>query len=68
MQQSTEIRGLTLDEARSLLGGISAPTLHRLINSGLLDTYRVGRRRFVPLQAVHAYMEQHMENKAEAAK
>lgn len=58
---STIQRGHTLDEARQLLGGISAPTLHKIIRAGELVTYTIGRRRFVQGQAIHEYMERHKD-------
>lgn len=54
-------RGHSLEEARALLGGISAPTIHKIIKSGDLDTYTVGRRRFVTSQAIHEYMDRHKD-------
>lgn len=61
MNTNTTQRGHTLEEARQLLGGISAPTLHKLINSGELVTFTIGRRRFVQSQAIFDYMERHRD-------
>lgn len=42
--------------ARQLLGGIAQPTIYRLIASGKLRTFRVGRRRFVSDDAIRDYI------------
>ena len=38
---------LSRDQARQFLGGVSLPTLDRLIHTGRLRVIRIGRRRFI---------------------
>lgn len=61
MNTSNAQRGHTLEETRQILGGISAPTLHKIINNGELVTFTIGRRRFVQSQAIQEYMERHKD-------
>lgn len=55
--------GYSLDQARAMLGGISAPTIHKIINNGELATYTVGRRRFVTSDAIADYVARHSTTK-----
>lgn len=47
---------VTIREACKVLGGISHVTVYRLINSGELRSFRVGRRRLVSIDAIHDYI------------
>lgn len=46
----------SIEEARSLLGGISRITIYALLNSGELASVIIGRRRFVPAGAITAFI------------
>lgn len=46
----------TIAEARQLLGGIAPATIHALIASGKLRTFKLGRRRFVSDDAIRDYI------------
>lgn len=43
---------LTVKEQRAALGGISAPTYYRLIQSGHLRTFLIGKRRYATPEAI----------------
>lgn len=53
---------VSIAEARSLLGGIANGTIYRLIETGALRTFRVGRRRLVGIDAIHDYIARAEEN------
>jgi excisionase family DNA binding protein len=46
-----------VDEARSLLGGISRKSIYDLINSGELKTVMIAGRRLVPKEALYRLIE-----------
>lgn len=46
---------LTLKEASTLLR-IPPPTLHELLNAGAIQSYRVGRRRYIPGESAAAFI------------
>jgi hypothetical protein len=45
-------RLLSVDDARTLLGGISRDRIYREIGAGRLRTVTAGRRRLVPMSAI----------------
>ena len=59
-----EKRGFTLDEAREYLGGLSRPTLYRMIRDGLLKTYHLGTRVFVVRESMDALVDEQIEEDA----
>jgi len=46
----------SVEEARSLLGGISRATIYELLNNGELSSVVIGRRRFIPAGAITAFI------------
>lgn len=46
----------SIEEARSLLGGISRMTIYELLNGGELASLVIGRRRFIPAGAIAAFI------------
>jgi excisionase family DNA binding protein len=46
----------SVEEARSLLGGISRVTIYELLNNGELASVTIGRRRFIPAGAITAFI------------
>lgn len=46
-----------VDEARYLLGGIGRTNLYSLISSGKLESVKIGKRRLVRVQSIHALVE-----------
>ena len=48
---------MSINETREMLG-ISRTTIYRLIETGTLDTVRIGRRRLVGLSSVEALASQ----------
>ncbi len=46
----------SIEDARFLLGGISRMTIYQLLNNGELASVVIGRRRFVPAAAIHAFI------------
>jgi len=46
----------SIEEARSLLGGISRVTLYELLNNGELSSVTIGRRRLIPAGAITAFI------------
>lgn len=55
-QQAITRCALPIEEARQVLGGLGRVALYRLINSGALRTFTVGRRRFVSEQAIREFI------------
>jgi excisionase family DNA binding protein len=62
-EASTKIekRGLSLNEACEYLGGISRPTLYRLMGDGDICLYHINRRRFCLKRDLDAYIENRLE-------
>ena len=56
LDNSPNRAAVSIAEARSLLGGIANGTIYRLIDTGELRTFRVGRRRLVGINAIHDYI------------
>ena len=52
-----EKKGLSVDESCMYLGGLSRPTLYRLLAQGVLRSYRIGTRRFCLRVDLDAYLE-----------
>ena len=53
-------KGLTMDEACIYLGGISRPTMYRLMNDGL-PTYTIGSRRYFLISVLDTFLERQSE-------
>ena len=45
-----------IDEARERLGGISRNTIYELMSSGRLASVKIGRRRFIPSEALESFV------------
>ena len=56
-KQSKQTALLTIDEACKRLGGLSRWSVYRLINAKQLESVKPNRRRFVPADAVEAYID-----------
>ena len=57
LQPNTSPRGaLKLNEARQYLGGVSAPTLHRLIKRGLIRPNRSLRHLLFPVAELDRFL------------
>jgi len=54
-------KGLSINEAKVYLGGISHMQVYRLIHSGDLRSYKIGTRRFVQLDSLNDYITQQLE-------
>jgi len=46
----------TIEEARERLGGISRNTIYKLLRSGKLASVPIGRRRFIPGNAIESFV------------
>lgn len=46
----------SIEDARSLLGGISRMTIYQLLNEGELESLMIGRRRFIPAGAIATFI------------
>ena len=46
----------SVEEARSLLGGISRVTIYDILNSGELSSVTIGCRRLIPAVAITAFI------------
>ncbi len=67
MQDMSPTRAaVSVAEAREMLGGIANATIYRLIGSGELRTFRVGRRRLVGVEAIQDYIS-HAEHNGQPA-
>jgi len=49
---------LNVKEQRRALGDISPPTYYKLVASGELKTFTIGRRRYATPEACRAYIQQ----------
>jgi len=59
--QLLDVRGMSISDSQKYLGGVSHQTLYRLINTKALQTYKVGRRRFVYLDSLNNYVQNQRE-------
>ena len=48
----------TVNEARALLAGMSRAVLYEEINSGRLRSFKRGRRRYIPADALRDYVKE----------
>ncbi|WP_096905549.1 AlpA family transcriptional regulator [Dietzia sp. WMMA184] len=56
--QETPTRHLaTIDEARTALGGIGRSTLYKLVQNGELTKVSIGRRGFITIDSIDAYVD-----------
>ena len=53
-RQGGESRLLSVDDVSRTLGGITRRQVYRMIESGELESVKLGRRRLVPADAVEA--------------
>ena len=58
-------RGLTMEEACGYIGGISRPTMYRLMAHGSVSSYTIGTRRYFLRDSLDAYLEQRLEEEVE---
>ena len=62
MKRSTATEGTekgplyTIDEARAQLGRISRNTIYDLLRNGELASVQIGRRRFIPVAVLEAFI------------
>lgn len=49
---------LKLNEACEYLGGISRPTLYRLLHDGKIPSFMIGKRRYFRRESLDEYMSQ----------
>ena len=54
---TTEKNALSVLESCEYLGGISRPTLYRLLGRGELSSFGVGSRRFITKESLDKYIE-----------
>jgi len=63
MSKRIENQGaLKLREARQYLGGLSVPTMHRLIKRGLLSPNRSTRHLLFPVSELDRFLREGMSN------
>lgn len=66
---AVKIRELySIEEARSLLGGIGREQIYGLLNSGELSSVTIGRRRFIPAGAIASFIAVSATNTAPSAR
>ena len=59
MNKNVEQRGaLTLAEACAYLGGISRPTIYKLLGEGKIPSFTIGTRRYFRRESLDEYMSQ----------
>ncbi len=47
----------TVNEARALLAGMSRAVFYNEVNSGRLRSFKLGRRRYIPADALRDYVK-----------
>ncbi|MCL0043417.1 helix-turn-helix domain-containing protein [Dehalococcoidia bacterium] len=62
MQQKTEKRAYTMQEASAYLGGVSRPTLYKLISDGDLRSFHIGTRRYFTKESLDDYINDRIDN------
>ena len=56
MRTKGTVAAVSVTEAKRMLGGIAQATIYRLINSGKLKTFRIGKRRMISVLAIDQYI------------
>ena len=54
--KETDMRLISIKEARELLGGIGHWKIYQLINNGILKTVKIGKRRFFRIKTIYDYI------------
>jgi excisionase family DNA binding protein len=54
-------RGFTFAEALEYLGGISRPTMYRLLGDGALASYRIGIRRYFTKESLDKFIDERVK-------
>ena len=49
-------RGYTMDAACGYLGGISRPTMYKLMGDGDVSSYRIGRRVYITKESLDEFI------------
>lgn len=65
MTTHTPLGVATVNEARALLGGLSAERFYKLINSGELTSFKNGSKRYVSHAAIADFIAQREQADAE---
>jgi excisionase family DNA binding protein len=58
MKPEIEKRALTVEETCRYLGGISRPTLYRLLGEGELESFHIGTRRYFTRESLDQWINQ----------
>jgi len=62
--QETTDHLVSLREACQRLGGISRPTLYKILSAGEIGSVEIGRRRMIPTSDIRAYIDRHSTKRA----
>ena len=54
-------RGMSMAEACEYLGGISRPTMYRLLGDGALASYTIGSRRFFTKDSLDKFIDKRLK-------
>ena len=54
-------RGMSMDEACAYIGGVSRPTMYRLMGQGALSSYMIGNRRYFLRDELDEFLLRMME-------
>ena len=60
VKDQQRIKGIAVKDAQQSLGGVSNVTVYRLIDSGDLRSYKIGRRRFIYLDSINDYIDRQL--------
>lgn len=53
-----------ITDACKTLGGITRPTIYRLINRRQLDRVKIGTRSFITVESLHAFIDRSLRESA----
>ncbi len=57
MNQDEDRLLIPIPDAQSQLGGVSRPTVYRLVNEGQLTKVNIGKRGFITAKSLAAYVD-----------
>jgi excisionase family DNA binding protein len=52
----SEAKLAAVKETCHMLGGISAPTLYKMLREGKLDSIKIGRRRMITIESIERFL------------
>jgi excisionase family DNA binding protein len=66
-RQTSSTGALSIESARHYIGGLSRSKFYELVNSGVIRTFRIGRRRYASYKALDDFISERENAEANQA-